>query len=163
MRQLLSKRRYELVALAAFLIFGAVHMATARPIVGLQTGGSVLHRLVQNFESRVTTVLVLLRGERPPHPDVLVLELDERGAQRYGLWPWPRDQIALAIDRLLDADVKVVGLDVTFTDETQVNLREKGWLDALAKEAALPESLQPLKAELAQREIGRASCRERVS
>ncbi|MFZ5444339.1 MAG: CHASE2 domain-containing protein [Myxococcota bacterium] len=151
MRHLLSKRRFELIALVSFLVFGGLHMATARPIVGLQTGGNVVHRLVQNFESRVATVFFLLRGEQPPHPDVVVLELDERGAQRYGLWPWPRDQIAKALDALLDADAKVIGLDVTFTDETQINQREKGWLEALAKEPALPESLQPLKAELAQR------------
>lgn len=134
-----------------FLVFGGLHLATSKPLVGLQQGGDPVHRIVQSFEARMSTVFFLLRGEIDPQPDVLVLEFDERGAQRYGLWPWPRNEIAKAIDTLLDADAKVIALDVTFTDETQVNQKEKQWLAALSSEPTLSPPLEALKAELATR------------
>ncbi len=148
MRRLLSRRRYEVLALGVFGLFAALHVATSQPIIRDVNDGGLLHRFVQGFEGRISTLLFRARGARPAHPDVVVLELDERGAQRFGLWPWPRDVMARAIDALLAADVKVVGLDMSFIDETAGNQREQRWLEALAATQELPESLLPLKAEL---------------
>lgn len=148
MKELLSRRRYEALALITFALFAVVHFNTSTPIMGLSKDGSPLHRLVQNFEARMSTVFFRLRGERPAHADVVVLELDERGAQRYGLWPWPRDVLAKALSNLLDADARVIGLDISFLDAAPQNPREKAWLDALAAETTLPPSLEPVRAEL---------------
>lgn len=151
MRNLLSRRRYEALAVLTFVFFGLIHTQTSEPLMGLTAKGGVIHRLVQNLDGRVTTLLFRLRGARPAHPDVLVVEIDERGAQRYGLWPWPREVVAHALEALLDADAKVVGLDISFTDKSQVNPREAAWLASLDGVQALPEQLAPLKAELEQR------------
>jgi hypothetical protein len=98
MRELLSRRRYEVLALLTFAVFGYTHLVTSEPLMGLGAKGDVVHRFVQNLDGRVTNTLFRLRGERPAHPDVVVMEIDERGAQRYGLWPWPRDVLATALD-----------------------------------------------------------------
>ena len=152
MRSLLSKRRYEALAILAFVVFGVIHGQTSEPLMGLTAEkGGVIHRLVQNLDGRVTTLLFRLRGPRPAHPDVVVMEIDERGAQRYGLWPWPREVVAKALDQLLDADAKVIGLDIAFSDKSQVNTREQAWLETIQGVEALPPALAPLKAELEQR------------
>ena len=148
MNDLLSRRRYEALALLAFLFFAGLHLTTVEPLMGLSKRGGTLHRIVQNLDGRVTTQLFRTRGAQLAHPDVVVVEIDERGAQRYGLWPWPREVIAQALDKLLDADVKVLGLDIAFTDETKVNAREEEWLKTLAAVPELPAALLPLKTEL---------------
>ncbi len=148
MKTLFSRRRYEALALVAFLFFAAVHVTTVEPLMGLSKSGTALQRIVQSLDGRVSTQLFRARGARPAHPDVVVVEIDERGAQRYGLWPWPRQLMAQALDKLLDADVKVLGLDIAFTDETRVNEREQAWLATLSAVPELPEALAPLKTEL---------------
>ena len=153
MRQLLSQRRYETLALLAFVFFGLIHWQTTVPLMGLMDEGGPIHRLVQNLDGRVTSLLFRARGQQQAHPDVVVMEIDERGAQRYGLWPWPRDVVAQALDRLLDADARVIGLDIAFTDQSQVNPREAAWLQTLESVGTLPEQLVPLKAELQKRAV----------
>jgi adenylate cyclase len=148
MRGLLSKRRYEVLAALVFGLFALVHLGTSQPLIRDVNDGGPLHRFVQSFEARISTLLFRFRGARPAHPDVVVLELDERGAQRFGLWPWPRDVMANALDGLLEAGVKVVGLDMSFIDATAGNEREQRWLAALAATPELPPALAPLKAEL---------------
>ncbi|PZR07034.1 MAG: hypothetical protein DI536_28670, partial [Archangium gephyra] len=136
------------MALLTFVLFAVVHFSTSAPILGLTREGNFLHRFVQNFEARMSTVFFRLRGEKPAHPDVVVLEIDERGAQKFGLWPW-REALAVALSNLIDADAKVIGLDLAFLDaDPGEPTAEKAWLATLAAEPQLPASLLPLKAAL---------------
>lgn len=151
MKELLSRRRYEVLALLTFVLFAVVHLNTSSPILGLTQNGTFLHRFVQNFEARMSTVFFRLRGERPAHADVVVLEFDERAATELGLWPWKRNKIADALSNLLDADAKVIGLDMAFLDATQSDSKDREWFARLSAEPNLPDSLLPLKAELEQR------------
>lgn len=148
MRSTLFRRRFELFGLLVAVGFGALHGCTARPIVGLSREGGPVHRGVQTFEARVANILFRLRGEVPASPDVVVVELDEAGAQRYGLWPWPRDVVAKLIQALLDADAKVVGLDIAFTDEAAGDGATKAVLAKLDAAGVLSPALEALKAEL---------------
>ena len=76
MRSFLSKRRYEALAILAFVFFGVIHGQTSEPLMGLNADkGGVIHRLVQNLDGRVTTLIFRLRGSRPAHPDVVVMEI----------------------------------------------------------------------------------------
>ncbi|MEW5740926.1 MAG: adenylate/guanylate cyclase domain-containing protein [Myxococcota bacterium] len=148
MRALLFRRRYEVFGLAVALAFGILHGCTSRPIVGLSKEGGALHRGVQAFEGRVTNIFFRVRGETPASPDVVVVEIDEKGAQRYGLWPWPRDVVAKLIRNLVESDAKVVGLDIAFTDEVAHGDEAKAWLEKLEAAGPLPPGLEALKAEL---------------
>ncbi|MDP3152897.1 MAG: adenylate/guanylate cyclase domain-containing protein [Archangium sp.] len=153
MKNLFSRRRYEVLALATFGFFALLHLTTSAPIIRNVNDGGVLHRFVQNIEGRVSTVFFRTRGEIAAHPDVVVMELDERGAQRFGLWPWPRDIVAKSIDALLDADAKVIGLDMAFTDETSVDARERAWLVAFRSTSTVPAELQGIAKELEDRAL----------
>ncbi|MEW6431909.1 MAG: adenylate/guanylate cyclase domain-containing protein [Myxococcota bacterium] len=152
MRSALFRRRFELFGLLVALAFGALHGCTSRPLVGLSKEGGPLHRGVQAFEARVTNVQFRLRGERPASRDLVVVELDEAGAQRYGLWPWPRAVVAKLIRGLLEGGAKVVGLDIAFTDEAPGDAAAKAVLAKLQAAGPLTPELEALKAELAQAE-----------
>jgi adenylate cyclase len=121
MKRLLSRRRFEALALIIGLAFGALHWwSDTTPVQGVNgVDPSVLVRAVQLLESRASDIHFRLRGPIQPHPDLVIAEVDERSAQKYGLWPWPREITAKAIGQLHRAGVAAVGLDMIFTDQTQ--------------------------------------------
>jgi adenylate cyclase len=159
MKTLLSRHRFELLALGVGLLFCALHIWMDKsPSVGLQMGGgsqnNALLRNLHILEGRATDIQFRLRGPRPPHPDVVVVAVDEKSAQTYGRWPWPRELVARGIDRLHDAGVAAVGLDMTFTDELP-DETSRAWREAIAgldkAIAEMPEidpSLVALRKEL---------------
>ena len=148
MKTLLSRLRFEALALGLALLFCVMHLwVDSSPAVGLRVDGnsqdSVILRALHVFEGKATDLQFRLRGSRAPHPDVLVTAVDEKSAQKYGLWPWPRQLIARAIDRLREAGVGAIGLDMTFTDEVHDEAAQ-AYAEALtALDKALAESPEP--------------------
>ncbi|HEX4621187.1 MAG TPA: CHASE2 domain-containing protein, partial [Myxococcaceae bacterium] len=140
MKRLLSRRRFEALALIIGIAFGALHWwSDTTPVQGVNGADpSVLVRAVQLLESRASDIHFRLRGPLQPHPDLVIAEVDERSAQKYGLWPWPREITAKAIGQLHRAGVAAVGLDMIFTDQTQDQVGD-----------AYREMLQALDADLA--------------
>ncbi len=167
MKTFLSRHRFEALALGLASFFCALHVWVDRsPSVGYHasggSGGNVLQRSLHAFEGSATDLQFLLRGHRQPHPDVVVVAVDEKSAQRYGLWPWPRDLMAKAIDQLREAGVGAVGLDIIFADEV-VDDRASAYTEALQElERTLqqvPEAaaaLEPYREELRRRGSTRA-------
>ncbi|MBM4776338.1 MAG: adenylate/guanylate cyclase domain-containing protein [Archangiaceae bacterium] len=133
----LARRRYEVLALVVGLLAATVHRMTVVPKVGLANLDiGPLERAVQLAEGRITDLKFRFRGPVAPHPDVVVVAIDEKSVQAWGLWPWSRRHMAEAFERLAEANVKSVGMDVTFTDA-----RDEGEATAkasLAKLAAAP-------------------------
>ena len=52
----------------------------------------------------------------PPDAPVRVVDIDEESLKRIGQWPWPRDRIAQAVDRLNELGAAVVTLDIIFAE-----------------------------------------------
>ncbi|HET6346590.1 MAG TPA: adenylate/guanylate cyclase domain-containing protein, partial [Myxococcota bacterium] len=52
-----------------------------------------------------------------PPPKVVVAAIDEKGVERYGLWPWSRAVIGQFITKATEGGAKVVGFDAVFSDE----------------------------------------------
>jgi adenylate cyclase len=164
MKTLLSRLRFEALALGLALLFCALHVwVDGSPAVGLRVDArsqdSVILRALHVFEGKATDLQFRLRGYRSPHPDVLVVAVDEKSAQKYGLWPWPRRLIAQAIDRLREAGVAAVGLDMTFTDEVldeaaRAYAESLAALDkVLAENPDPPPALASLREELQKRSV----------
>jgi adenylate cyclase len=63
----------------------------------------------------------LVRGPLAPGPDVVIVGIDEASLAEIGRWPWPRARLAELIDRLHDAGVKGIGLDIVL-DEPETSL-----------------------------------------
>ncbi len=47
-----------------------------------------------------------------PHPDIVIVEVDEPSVNKVGRWPWNRDVMADMFNNLSEATV--VGLDIVF-------------------------------------------------
>ncbi len=119
----LSSRRYELLALAIAIVCAALHIyVDSRPTIGLTLGPAQTSAMaawvrgIQQLEGRAMDLKFRFRGERAPHPDIVVVAIDEKSAQKHGLWPWPRDVFAKGIESLVKGEPAAIGLDISFTD-----------------------------------------------
>ena len=57
-----------------------------------------------------------LRGpEKPVHP-ITVVAIDAASLDEFGRWPWPRSRLAELVDRLVEAKVSVIGIDLVFSE-----------------------------------------------
>ncbi len=134
-----ARRRYELVALGIGFLTVVVHACSTEPRVsGDPRAVSIVERAVQSIEHRLHDLFFRLRGERPAHADVVVVAIDEKSTQQWGLWPWPRQHMAEAFERLAQAEIAAVGMDVTFTDARIDDASDAK--DTLARLARLPPS-----------------------
>src|SRR5260370_21007448 len=123
-------RRFRLVSLALSVVCIALHWwADGTPVTGgiveLRGGPSgnslapLALRAIHFLEGRASDLQFLVRGRRSRRSDVVVAVVDEKSAQRFGRWPWPRRLIADALTRLHQAGAKAVGMDVLLLDEVE--------------------------------------------
>lgn len=91
-------------------------------------------RLVQLWDRQIQTLFFELRGVQTPPDDIIILTIDDESMaqaehfladpQKHAAlepiqqWPWQRSAYAIAIERLVGAGAKVVGLDVLLTTES---------------------------------------------
>ena len=51
-----------------------------------------------------------------PSEEIIIVGLDERSINEIGTWPWPRFYIADAIERLIEMDAAVIGINILYID-----------------------------------------------
>ena len=73
--------------------------------------------------NRMSYDLMLRRlGEKSPHPNVLIVDVDEASLTRYGQWPWPRHLVARLLDIVRDGKPDAVGIDILFAEPDRSSL-----------------------------------------
>ncbi|OYT89135.1 MAG: adenylate/guanylate cyclase domain-containing protein [Burkholderiales bacterium PBB6] len=59
----------------------------------------------------------LLPAQGQPHPDIVIVDIDDHSLQAIGHWPWPRGRMAALVTELTARQkAAVVGLDVVFPE-----------------------------------------------
>jgi adenylate cyclase len=59
-----------------------------------------------------------------PTGAVTIVAIDEKSLTEVGRWPWSRDVMAELIDRLTEANVAAIGLDIVYAEPTDLSLIE---------------------------------------
>jgi len=57
------------------------------------------------------------RGERPVSGEVVIAAIDEKSLDVEGRWPWPRSHQGRLVNRLVEAEAKVIGYDIFFPEK----------------------------------------------
>ena len=83
--------------------------------------GLITLRILDPFvlrEARQTAFDLLQRAEPRTYIDapIKIVDIDERSLEKFGQWPWPRDQLAELVDRLHAAGAAVVAFDFLFVE-----------------------------------------------
>ncbi|MDF1562084.1 MAG: adenylate/guanylate cyclase domain-containing protein [Deltaproteobacteria bacterium] len=97
------------VALALGILAAGLHL---RAFSGVRAEDT----LAGSLEAKALDIKFRLRGPITPSGHVTVIGIDERSVGTYGLWPWDRSIVADLVDRLTEAKVRVIALDMSFVD-----------------------------------------------
>ncbi|MEM0922325.1 MAG: CHASE2 domain-containing protein [Pseudomonadota bacterium] len=83
------------------------------------------------------TLQVTAPRERPADPPAVIVAVDEGSIRAFGQWPWPRDHIAVLIDRLQDAGVRAIGVDILFSEPDRLSpLSLARWFESADRQLA---------------------------
>jgi adenylate cyclase len=113
--------------------------------------------LLDNLESIVYDTRLRLTMPGTLDPRIVILDIDEKSlAEREqggeGRWPWPRDRLALLVDKLFDRyEVAVVGFDVVFAERDEssgIRVLERLAERELREDARFQSALRQLKPQL---------------
>ncbi len=128
----LTRRGALWLAAGALLLLGAWH-AVISPLPPLAR----LDTLLDDLQQRQAAA----SAPATPHPDIVVVDIDEASLGAVGRWPWPRERLAALVDELAQRQrVAAIGFDLVFAEP------DPGVWPALA---ALAESEPSLAAPLA--------------
>jgi len=72
--------------------------------------------LLRPLELLAMDGMMRLRGPQSPDSRVVICDIDAASIDAYGQWPWSRGRMAELIDRLSAADVRVIALDIVFSE-----------------------------------------------
>jgi adenylate cyclase len=70
----------------------------------------------ENLNKNLTDYLYMIRGEKKPSNNVIIVDIDEKSLKKLGQWPWSRDKVAKILQNLTNANVGIVGLDIVFAE-----------------------------------------------
>lgn len=72
--------------------------------------------LVAEGEYRTVDWRFHVRGPIPPHPDVVIVAIDDASLGRVGAWPWPRELMARLIEVIESSRPRAVAVDVLYAE-----------------------------------------------
>lgn len=79
-----------------------------------------------------------LFSEKPRHPDIVIVAIDDASLQRQGQWPWPRSHFAQFIENLEDVAPAAVGFDVMFAEPSRSGEEDDSRLEEALARASFP-------------------------
>ncbi|OGE16176.1 hypothetical protein A3F00_04580 [Candidatus Daviesbacteria bacterium RIFCSPHIGHO2_12_FULL_37_11] len=74
--------------------------------------------------------LDLFRTPHTPHPEIVILAIDNKSLSEIGRWPWDRKVHAKIIDKLKSLNPQILGLDVTFSEESNA-INDKVFIESI--------------------------------
>ncbi len=123
-----TQREYKRKA-QRFLIFTVIGIVSA--LMGITT--YVLKIDFFSFiDLKLKDVRFRARGDVLPHAKVVIVAIDEKSINELGRWPWDRKLMARLIDNLGLYGVRTVGLDIVFSEESNV-ASDKALSDSIKK------------------------------
>jgi len=70
----------------------------------------------ERIERSVLDLWFHFRGLLSPGEEIVIVAIDDATVSRYGPWPWPREQIADLLQRILEGKPKAVAFDAVFPE-----------------------------------------------
>jgi adenylate cyclase len=78
--------------------------------------GVAVGRMMQGAEWLFYDMRFRLRGRRAPHPDVVIIAIDDTSINKLGAWPWSRKVHAQLIEKLAEKPPKALVFDEFFAN-----------------------------------------------
>ncbi|MBN1960048.1 MAG: adenylate/guanylate cyclase domain-containing protein [Deltaproteobacteria bacterium] len=105
-----------IISLGVAFIFAVINVAIERGT--FNSGILSKHGLIHLLDLKSLDVKFQSRNiEKLLEPKVVIAAIDEKGIEKYGLWPWSRAVVAQFIEKATKGGAKVIAFDAVFGDE----------------------------------------------
>jgi len=80
-----------------------------------------VHSVLSRLDNLIYDIQIKPILERPISHDIpiVIIDIDEKSLRAEGRWPWPRNKIAVLVEKLQAAGAIVIAFDMTFTKPEQ--------------------------------------------
>jgi CHASE2 domain-containing sensor protein/tRNA A-37 threonylcarbamoyl transferase component Bud32 len=85
-------------------------------VVSLLVLGVFWMQWADGLEGKLYDVRASLRARAKTAENVVLIGVDDDSIKEIGRWPWPRSYMAEMVNKLSEAQAKVIGLDIFFSD-----------------------------------------------
>lgn len=92
-----------------------------------------LRKVIDGLNDRFQDAFFVLRGPRTPTGEVVIVDIDQKALEEVGQWPWPRSQMAKAVEVLKEDGARVIGFDIVFPEPDSLSLQN--WLERIEEVA----------------------------
>ncbi|MFC1523269.1 CHASE2 domain-containing protein [Thermodesulfobacteriota bacterium] len=75
------------------------------------------------FDNKLYDQFLIMSHDRTTSNVPIIIDIDEESLRQHGQWPWPRYRIALLIEKIREAGVVCVGLDILFAEQDRASPR----------------------------------------
>jgi adenylate cyclase len=75
-------------------------------------------QITEFIELKLLDLKFLYRGAVPASPDLAIVAIDDDSLKSLGRWPWSREVLSKLMQRLKEAQPKVIGLDIIFAEKS---------------------------------------------
>ena len=106
------------------------------------------------LENALLDVRFILRGERDPGHEVIIVAIDEKSLKEEGRWPWSRNKQAQLVQAIAAGGAKVIGLDIIYA-EAEITEHRRG-LQTIITEAKKPAEASPTFQKFLERKLSEA-------
>ena len=72
--------------------------------------------LLETAHEKSIDLRLVLRGEKQADSNIAILAVDGQALREGGRWPWPRYQLAAALDKALELAAQLIAFDVVFSE-----------------------------------------------
>lgn len=76
---------------------------------------------IEALDRQIHDAMFRMRGEEKPSGNVVIVDIDEKSLKDLGQWPWPRDLLALLVDRITGSGAVSIGLDMVFPEQDRMS------------------------------------------
>ncbi|MGF7184921.1 adenylate cyclase [Desulfitispora alkaliphila] len=101
-------------------------------ILGLAVVFLSYFNLLGELENSAYDYRFYLRGAQEPSTDIFIVGITDQCLQELGRWPWNRDVHAGLLEVLTEANASVVGMDIMFSEPSQLAEMDQALVEATA-------------------------------
>ena len=77
--------------------------------------------LLDSFDNRIRDSYFIFKGETKTSNNVVIIDIDDSSIKEFGQWPWSRNILSKIIEKLTNANISVVGMDIVFAEEDRTS------------------------------------------
>lgn len=75
---------------------------------------------ISALDKQIYDAMFRVRGDEAPSGEVVIVDIDEKSLKKIGQWPWPRDLMAVLVEKITEAGASSMGFDMVFPEKDRL-------------------------------------------